>query len=329
VGSRKSNPVIDKTAYLILKALAWFSVTVPRNVSFGVGSALGSILWIFLKVEKKRLKITTDNLRILYPHAKQDELLKFARRVCRHFGRFCSEYMRAPVLKRSEFEGRIRFEGLNHFTSACKEGKGVILATAHFGHFEIGAFALSVMGYPVFSVIREVDNIYVDKLFDDIRRTTGLGIIKKENASKEIIRHLRKGDVVTIHTDLHAAFNNIFMKFLGKWASTFITPAVLSLRTGAPVLSMLCFRNDATDSYTIRFYPKVEIKPAGDISADVRQITSQIVGVLENAIHEAPEQWFWLHRRWKEEPDDKELEAIKKQEAMIDSVHDRAGAIAV
>jgi len=325
VGSGKNNSSADKAAFFFLKGLALFLVAVPRNVAFAVGSALGWVLWVFLRIERRRLKITMNNLKILYPDAADKELRRIVKRVCRHFGRFHSESMRGPILKRSDFEGRVRFEGLDNFISAYKEGKGVILATAHFGHFELGACALALMGYPVFSVIREVDNIYVDELLDNVRRSTGLGIIKKESASKEIIGHLRKGHVVTIHTDLHAAFNKIFVKFFGKWAATFITPAVLNLRTKAPVLPMFCFRDDATDSYTIRFYPQVEIKPAGDISTDVRQITTHIAGVLENVIREAPEQWFLLHRRWKEEPDAKELEAIKKQEALIDSGAGKAG----
>lgn len=328
MSSKAKNSVADKGAFFILKGLAFFLAVVPRYVALGAGSALGSILWIFLKVQRKRLQITKDNLKNLFPDATDQQLENMVRRVCRHFGRFHSESMRTPMLKRSEFEGRIKFEGLHHFASAYREGKGVILATAHFGHFELGSCALALMGYPTWSVIRTVDNPDIDRLLDDARASAGLGIIKKESASKEIIQHLRKGNVVTIHTDLHAAFNNMYIKFFGQWAATFTTPAIISLRTKAPILSMFCFRNDATDSYTVRFYPKVEIEPTGNISANVRQITTQITGILENVIREAPEQWFWLHRRWKNPPDAKELEAIKSQGAIIDSVTGKARSTA-
>ncbi len=289
----------------------------PRNVALATGSALGAIVWMFLRIERKRLKIAIGNLQNLYPSAPETELRQIIKRVCRHFGRLLTDCARLPLLKRASFEGRIKFEGLDHFIKAYSRGRGVVIATAHFGHFEVGLAALAVMGYPIWYILRTVDILELDKFFDDTRRKTGMGIIKKENAAREIIRKLRAGDVVALHIDQHSSGNSMFIPFLGKWAATITTPAVMGMRTGAPVLSMLCFRDDDTDSFTIRISPEIKAVPTEDMLADVRQITRRLNEILEKAVREAPEQWFWLHNRWKSEPTAVELEHMAKLDDLI------------
>jgi len=197
------------------------------------------------------------------------------------------------------------------------------MATAHFGHFEVAACSLAAMGYPVWSIIREVDNPRMDKWMDAARTATGLGVIKKERAAREILTHLRRGDTVTVHIDQKASFNHIYVPFLGRYAATFTTPAVMSLRTGAPLLFMLCFRDDPADRYLAIITPPVEHIPTGSTHADIRQIIMKLNIILERAIRQAPEQWFWFHGRWKKEPTAEEIAEAEKEVALINSL--RAG----
>jgi len=324
--SKRAERPLDKAAYLTIKGLGRFMQYAPRNLALAAGSLIGQLSWLFLVIQRKRLAIAIDNLRHLYPGAGEQGLRGIVKKVCRHFGRFLTDCSRLPLLERGSFEGRLRFEGFERFLSAYREGKGVILATAHFGHFELANAALAVMGYPVWYVLRTVDNREMDEYFDTTRKTTGLGVIKKERAAREILRNLRAGQIVAIHIDQHAFENSIYAPFFGEMVSTITTPAVMSLRTGAPVVPMLSFRDDASDSYTIRFYPRVTINPTGDVSADVRQITEKLNATLEEAVREAPEQWFWLHRRWKHAPSPQDLAVIEKQRALIDTATRQTGA---
>ena len=298
----------------------------PRGAAMAAGSAIGWLFWAILRLEGKRLSLTLENLRNLFPGKSDSQLRPMARATARHFGRFLSESARVPLLTRETLGGMVDFEGLEHYAAAHAQGKGVMLATAHFGHFELAACALAMMGYPVHSVIREVDNKGLDLLLDELRFSSGLGVIKKERAAREILGHLRHGDTVTVHIDLNASFNLIYVPFFGRYASTFTTPALMSMRTGAPLLSMLCFRDDASDRYHVKIYPPVAITSTGDMGADERQIIMALNERLEEAVRQAPEQWFWFHRRWKKEPTGEEMEQIRKQLESIESAKARAGA---
>ncbi len=316
---RKRSLVADKLAYFPLKVLALLALVLPRGVMLIIGSGIGWLFFTVLKLQRKRLRFSIDNMQNLYPEKSDEELTALLRKVCRHFGRFLMEGFMVPKLTLKKMEKLIRFEGLEHFRKALEQDKGVIFSTAHFGNFELANVAFALKGHPVWSVIREVDNKDIDILLDSMRHTSGLGIIKKEKAARDILKHLREKHIVTINIDQNAAFNNVFIPFFGKTAATFTTPAILGMRTGAPILPVLSFRDDATDTYRVRIYPIVEIEKTGDRGADIRLIMTHLTDILEEAIREAPEQWLWVHRRWKTEPLQTDIEAMKKETEIINS----------
>lgn len=326
MGRKRRNALFDRIVHLLALCVFRLAEALPRRLFLSFGRFLGWLLWTLLRVERRRLRVVVENMAYLYPDVDTRARRKLARRVCRHFGHFIAECGRSPSYLRSEFVDRFRFEGLENLARAYRGGKGVIVATAHFGCFEMGAAALARMGYPVSSVIRTVDNPLLDALIDGQRHRAGVNVIKKEQAAREILRRLRAGELVTTHTDLHAAFNHIFIPFLGKWAATFTTPAVMSLRTGAPVVPFYCFYDSIADRMRARIYPAVAITPTGDMEADVRQITLAINATLEEVIREAPEQWFWLHRRWKIEPSPEDIAEIRRLEVLIRAAREKASS---
>lgn len=270
-------------------------------------------------VRATRLKVAMDNMRNLYPSASGEELSALARRMCLHWGRFIIQAGRLKSLTREDADKLIRFEGLENLKEAFALKKGVILATAHFGWFETANGALALEGYPVWSVIRTVDNKDIDWLTDDCRTSTGLGVIKKENAATEIIKHLRSGGMVTIAVDQNAGFNNIFTPFLGKLAATIVAPAVASLRTGAPVLPMFSIWDGRENILKVKIHPAVKLHPTGSMSANIRLVTMKINEALEEAVKAAPEQWLWIHKRWKTAPEEKDLAAIEADLKIINA----------
>ncbi len=316
---KKNHFILDKVGYVILLAITRAMQYTPRKVSFFIGSMVGGLLWTFLKLEKKRVKQSIENLRRLYPKAPEAELKLIVKAVCRHFAQAYSQLSLMETSTPEELKDLVVFEGFENFEKAWKMNKGVIFATAHFGHFELANAIFAAMGYPVYSVIRTVDNRYVDRLFDNLRDGPGLKIIKKERAAQEIIRSLRNKKIVTAAIDINAGMNQMFTPFFGELASTFTTPATFGMRTGSPILPVISFRDEENDKYIVRIHPIVEVKETGDRHADIRLVTMKINEILESAIRQAPEQWLWIHRRWKTRPTKDDVKAHEREMKIIES----------
>ncbi|MBF0634941.1 MAG: lysophospholipid acyltransferase family protein [Nitrospinae bacterium] len=314
--SGKHSSIADRAGYAAVLGLAKLVQSVPRNTALMIGSALGYLLWIFLLLSG-RVKVAVENMRNLYPDEDEGKLKTITRKMCLHFGRFIVEAGRLKTLDRETAEQIVTIEGLEILKEAHARGKGVILATAHSGHFEMANGALALLGFPVWSVIRTVDNEGVDRITDDCRMATGLKVIKREHSAMEIIKRVREGGVVTVAVDQNAGFNNIFVPFFGKLCATVVTPAVASLRTGSAVIPYFSFLDQTTGVYTAKFWPEIIIQPTGDRSADIRLITMKINDALEEAIRHAPEQWLWFHKRWKTRPGEKDITAIRRDMEII------------
>jgi KDO2-lipid IV(A) lauroyltransferase len=321
--SGRRSAIEDQAAYAVVLGLAWLVQSVPRKTALWIGSALGYLLWIFLSLGG-RVKVAVANMRNLYPDGDEKALKAITRRTCQHFGRFIVDAGRLKILDRETAERIVRFEGLEILQKASARGKGVILATAHSGHFEVANGALALMGFPVWSVIRTVDNEGIDRITDDCRMATGLKVIKREHSAMEIIKKLREGAVVTVAVDQNAGFNNIFVPLFGKLSATVVAPAVASLRTGSAVIPFFSFRDQGADTYTAKFWPEITIKPTQGRSADIRLITMKINDALEEAIRHAPEQWLWFHKRWKTRPGEKDMEAIRRDMDIISAARQTA-----
>lgn len=324
MGVRRGS-IADKAGYAAVLGLAKLVQSVPRKTALKIGSALGYLLWIFLLIGG-RVKVAIGNMRNLYPDEEEGKLKTITRKMCQHFGRFIVEAGRLKTLDRETAEQLVRFEGLEVLKKANARGKGVILATAHSGHFEMANGALALLGFPVWSVIRTVDNEGIDRITDDCRMATGLKVIKREHSAMEIIKRLREGCIVTVAVDQNAGFNNIFVPFFGKLSATVVTPAVTSLRTGSAVIPYFSFYDHATGAYTAKFWPEITIQPTGDRSADIRLITMKINDALEEAIRHAPEQWLWFHKRWKTQPGEKDMTAIRRDMELLSAAEKTAQA---
>jgi KDO2-lipid IV(A) lauroyltransferase len=314
--SGRRNSITDRAAYAVALGFTRLVQSVPRKTALAIGSALGYLLWIVLWLSG-RVKVAIENMRNLYPDDDEGKLKTITRKMCLHYGGFVVDSLRLRILDKQTAEQLVRFEGLEILKQASARGKGVILATAHSGFFEMANGTLALLGYPVWSVIRTVDNEGLDRMADDCRTATGLKVIKRENSAMEIIKRLREGGVVTVAVDQNAGFNNIFVPLFGKLSATVVTPAVASLRTGSAVIPFFSFHDPASGAYTARFWPQVTIQPTGDQSADIRLITMKINEALEEAIRHAPEQWLWFHKRWKTRPGEKDLEAIRRDMDII------------
>ena len=176
-------------------------------------------------------------------------------------------------------------------------GKGLLFATAHLGNWELSAFAHALMAAPMNVVVRPLDNAIIDGIVEERRSFSGNTLLSKRDFARSILQALKKNQAVGILMDQNtAAENGVFVPFFGKLACTNTTFAKLAARSGAAVIPGFAVWNAVERKYVLKFYPAVEI--TGDETED----TARIAASIETAIRECPDQWLWIHRRWKTRP---------------------------
>ncbi len=217
--------------------------------------------------------------------------------VFRSIARILLAVSRFPSITRENAAEWIRYDGLEHFTEAKRRGRGVLFATAHLGNWELSAFAHGLLTEPMSVVVRPLDDTRVDALVERRRVLSGNRVIAKREAARAILRALRHNEAVGILVDQNAApEEGVFVEFFGVKACAGTAFVKLAHHSGAAVIPGFALWNDAEKRHVLRFYPPLEM--TGDVAADTQRLHSAI----ENVIREHPDQWIWLHRRWKTRP---------------------------
>lgn len=195
----------------------------------------------------------------------------------------------------------IRLEGLHHLEDVMASHGRALILTAHLGNWELLPIASRLTGYPLAIVVRPLDSPWLDALADGLRRKSGVELIQKRGALRSVLRALGGGRMVGILLDQNAARREgVFVPFFGRPASTSKSLALLAVRTGAPVIPIF-IRRDAAGGHRVMIEPPLPV-PAGGGEDAVAELTRRCTEAIEAAIREAPEQWLWIHRRWRTRP---------------------------
>jgi KDO2-lipid IV(A) lauroyltransferase len=211
--------------------------------------------------------------------------------------RLLKSFAGMPRLTPENISSLIQYEGLENFQSALIRGRGVLVATAHLGNWELSAFAHAWMTAPMHIVVRPIDNPRIDALVERYRGLSGNRIIEKNDAARGILKALKAGDAVGILMDQNTTLDQgVFVDFFGTKACAGTAFAKLAHHSGAAVVPGFALWSDEEQRYILRFYP--EIVMSGDVAEDTQRVHSQ----LETVIRQYPDQWLWIHRRWKTRP---------------------------
>ena len=202
-----------------------------------------------------------------------------------------------PIITQRKVHKWIRYDGFDNFQSARELGKGVLVATAHLGNWELSALAHAFMFAPMNIVVRPLDNLRIDELVESRRALSGNRIIRKKEAAREILRALHAGEAVGILIDQNTTLDQgVFIDFFGVKACAGTAFVKFAHHTGAAVVPGYALWSEVEKRYVLRFYPEIEM--TGDVTTDTQRVHSQ----LESVIREYPDQWLWIHRRWKTRP---------------------------
>lgn len=271
--------------------------SVSESARDTIGAALGSVAADVVRV---RRALVHDNLRHAFPEQSDAWRDRVARDSYRHLGREALAIIDLGQRSAAEIRERTPITGWERLKAAIDRGKGVVMATAHFGNWELGGASLAVRGIGVDAIVQRQSNPLVERDLAAVREALGVRPIDRRTAPKQVLRSLREGRVIGFVADQDARRAGVFVPFFDRPASTHRGPALFAIRSGAPLFLGVAPRGrDGT--YHCRAH-EIETDRSGPLEEAVLRLTAAFTRRLEDEIRLAPEQYFWLHRRWKTRP---------------------------
>ncbi len=243
------------------------------------------------------------NLEMALPALSPETRESILRSVYIHLGYQLVEFTRMSRYTPENTRGWLRTEGLEHYTAAQARGKGVLILTGHLGAWELSSFYHSLMGHPMGMVIRRLDNRRIDAWVNRIRCLHGNYVLHKDDFGRGLLKAMHAGGTVGILMDTNMTPpQGAFVRFFGIQACTATGLAHVARKTGAAVLPGFMLWDPVERSYILRFGPEIEIPHTADAVADILEGTQRCTSEIETWIRRYPDQWLWIHRRWKTRP---------------------------
>lgn len=281
----------------VARSLGWM----PRGLARLLAGALAGAVY---RLHGRLRRVGTRNLELALPEVPAAERERILRGVYRYLGWQLVEFCRMPRYTAENTRRRIRCEGLQHYQAAKARGKGVLVLTGHLGAWELSSFYHSLMGYPMGMVIRRLDNRRLDEFVNGIRCLHGNQVLHKDDFARGLLTAMKAGGTVGILMDTNMTPpQGVFARFFGRTACTASGLARVALKTGAAVLPGFMVWEPGERQYVLHFGPELEFARTGDAEADILAATQQCNDVLESWIRRYPDQWLWIHRRWKTRPE--------------------------
>ncbi len=270
----------------------------PWNTALGLGRILGRLAYL---VDARHRRVVRENLRRSDLNLTEAQARKLAKDCFAHFGAMLMTTAHLLHMDAEKLERLVHFEGLENWDSAHAQGKGFIVLTGHYGCWEALALALSVKKRAFAVIGRKLDNPLLDPYLTMLRSRWGNQVIPKSGAMRDSLRLLKQGGGVGFVLDQDALNTGVFTKFLGRWASTHSTAALLAVKYQIPVVPVFSWPND-DGSISIRIDPPLTMSHSEDRERDIWTATQIMTRCIEDQIHKDPRWWFWMHRRFKTAP---------------------------
>jgi KDO2-lipid IV(A) lauroyltransferase len=288
---RQRSAIRNGYEYLLalaaIKSLEWTPLPIARH--------LARIYSRLLDLAIPRLRrVAEQNLELALPNEDSSRIIDG---VFASIARLLVAFAKFPSIRTENLHRWVRCEGMEHVEAAYRAGRGVLFATAHFGNWELSAYAHALFTAPMNVVVRPLDNPLLDRFVERRRTASGNRLISKKDYARSILKALAANEAVGILIDQNASLESgTFVNFFGVPACAGTGFARLAAHSGAAVIPGFALWSEKEGRYILRFHPPVPI--TGDVEAD----TEALQDTLESAIRACPEQWLWIHRRWKTRP---------------------------
>jgi KDO2-lipid IV(A) lauroyltransferase len=286
-------------------ALVWLGVKgfglLPRPLARAAGIVLSQTIYF---VHGRLRHVGMRNLAMAFPEKSHREHRRILRGVFTSLGRQLAEVCLFPSYTKENLRRVVVYDGFENFEHAFQRGKGVLFLTGHLGGWELSAFAHSLAGYPLSIVMRSLDNPYVDALIQRYRTMHGNKTVDKDDFVRGLLGAMRSGQMVGILMDTNMTPpQGVFVDFFGVPACTASGLARIAMRTDAAVVPGFTVWDRTLRKYRLRFDQAVELVRTGNDEADVIANTAKFTKIIEDYVRRYPDQWLWVHRRWKTRPE--------------------------
>jgi len=290
----------EKLEYWLVVAVARWLGLLPRGVGRWLASILAFLVYAFLG---RLRRVGVRNLELAFPELSIDARRKILRGVYRSLAWQLVEFCRMARYTRENTRDWLRTEGLEHYLAARARGNGVLIVTGHLGAWELSSFYHSLMGYPMGMVIRRLDNRSLDSYVNRIRCLHGNSVLHKDDFGRGLLTAMHERGTVGILMDTNMTPpQGAFVRYFGMEACTATGLAHVARKTGAAVLPGFMLWEAAERRYVLHFGPEIEMPHTEDATADILGGTQLCTSAIESWVRRYPDQWLWIHRRWKTRP---------------------------
>jgi KDO2-lipid IV(A) lauroyltransferase len=299
---RARSTRLDALAYAALRAGVGLLAALPLVVALRVAELFAFLVYC---ADRRHRRIGMRNLELAFPERSIPERRRILRASFLNLGRMGAELAHLPKLSDAALRDMVRFEDEAWWSEAItwERSTGVLVLSGHFGNWELLVYAHGRRGHPVHLVHRAIANPFVDRWLNTLRGRAGTRMIRKSRGAEGVLRALHEHGLLVLPVDQNSTRGlGVFVDFFGMPASTNAGLARIALRADAPIVPVFIVREGRSARHRVHVLPILEVERSGDFAADVRRNTQRFTDVFETMVRRHPEQWLWMHKRWKTRP---------------------------
>ncbi len=302
-GRRRRSAARDRLELAIFRLAAGALAFLPRRSSEALGRRLARV---YLALSGSRRRILFENLAIAFPEKTPAEIARIGRASAEWIGEAFVDFLEVSSLSEEDVASRVRIAGEENLRQARERGRGVFLLSAHIGGWELGAIRAGLLGEPIAPIVRPLDNPLLENELARRRMRFGNRLIAKQDAAKDVLRALSRGETVAILVDQNVlAREAVFVPFFGRPAATTPALAVFQLKTDAAVVPVFTWP-EGGGHYRLEFEAPILGEEFRGLEREeaVLAATARYMAATEAAVRKAPEVWLWMHNRWRTRPEE-------------------------
>jgi KDO2-lipid IV(A) lauroyltransferase len=298
--ARKTSPAVDRLVYFAVRGFVAVVQGMPPGVAFAAARSLG---WVVYKIDRRHREVAADGLRHAFPEKSAAEIDALVRGCYRHFLTIAVEMALLPrKLRTSNWRTFGKIVNAAPVVGGLIGPRPLLVVTAHFGNWELAGYALGALGFRTYAIARVLDNPHLERFLNRFREGTGQTIIAKKDDFDRLTAAMKAGGKVSTLADQDAGARGVFIDFFGRPASAHKAVALMALEFDARIVVVGVPRIGGPLEYEIVCEDSFDAAEYADRPDAVKAITQRYHAALERLIRRHPEQYFWLHRRWKTRP---------------------------
>ncbi|MCZ6676180.1 MAG: lysophospholipid acyltransferase family protein [Candidatus Poribacteria bacterium] len=283
---------------LTTKCVGHCVLRLPRRIALFIGASLATVVFLCSRQQRNRAYTHLEqSLRLDDPFAVQ----QLVRRCFQNLGKNLMEFLQFPRMSPEQLHQFVTFEGSAHIDRALAQGNGAIILTGHLGNWELLAASIVANGYPLSAIARQLRSKRLDKILRLYREKAGYSSIDRDASVRRALRCLKRNELLGILADVDTRTEGVFVDFFGRPAYTPYGPVAIALKTGAVILPTFIIRQP-DDSHRAVVEAPLPLQQSGNWQQDLIVNTQRFTKVIESHIRRYPEQWIWMHERWKTQP---------------------------